>query len=86
MKKQEGVVCAYRALSLLPFYSMVGLGLSASVVMQQHLQNLVSLGYRTTAELATYRVPKDPTSPVPVGGYIMANLAFFERGFGVPSH
>jgi hypothetical protein len=40
----------------------------------------------TTAEFATYRVPKDPTSPAPVGGYVVACMTFYEWGFGVPSH
>jgi hypothetical protein len=31
--------------------------------MKEHLQNLVSQGYMTAAELATYRVPDDPASP-----------------------
>jgi hypothetical protein len=46
---------------------MAGLCWSMSVVMQQHLQNLVSLGYMTAVELATCRVAEDPTSPVPAG-------------------
>jgi hypothetical protein len=36
-----------------------------SEVMQEHLQNLMSQGYMTVAELATYRVPEDPSSPAP---------------------
>jgi hypothetical protein len=38
-----------------------------SAVTQEHLQNLVSQGYMTAAELATYRVPEDSTSPAPAG-------------------
>jgi hypothetical protein len=40
----------------------------------------------TVVELATYRVPKDPTSPMPTGRYVVACTAFYERGFNVPSH
>jgi hypothetical protein len=29
-------------------------------------------------ELATYRVPEDPASPAPVGGYVVACTAFYE--------
>jgi hypothetical protein len=47
---------------------MAELGSPASLVTQEHLQNLISQGYMTAVELATYRVPKDPTSPPPVGG------------------
>jgi hypothetical protein len=40
-------------------------------VMREHLQNLIGQGLMTVAELATCRVPMDPTSPAPVGGYIV---------------
>jgi hypothetical protein len=43
-------------------------------------------GFMTMAELMTYRVPEDPASHVPAGGYIMAYAAFYDFGFGVPSH
>jgi hypothetical protein len=46
---------------------MVELGWSTSEVTQEHLQNLISQGYMTAAELATYDVPEDPASPAPVG-------------------
>jgi hypothetical protein len=46
----------------------------------------MSLGYMIVVELATYRVPKDPASPAPVGGYVVACTAFYDQGFGVPSH
>jgi hypothetical protein len=65
---------------------MVESGWTASEVTQEHLQNLVSQGLMTAAELATCRVPKDPASPVPAGGYVVVCVAFFEWGFGVPSH
>jgi hypothetical protein len=57
-----------------------------SEVTSEHLQNLVGQGYMIAVEFATCRVPEDPASPAPVGGYIMACVAFYERGFGVPSH
>jgi hypothetical protein len=40
----------------------------------------------TTVELATCCVLEDPTSPVSVGAYVVACMAFYERGFSVPSH
>jgi hypothetical protein len=61
-------------------------GWPASEIMQEHLQNLVSQGYMTAAELATCHVPTDPAFPVSVGGYIMACSTFYECGFGTPSH
>jgi hypothetical protein len=59
---------------------------TASVAMQEHMQNLVSQEYMIVAELATCHVPKVPTSPAPTGGYIVASTMFYERRFGVPSH
>jgi hypothetical protein len=37
------------------------------------------------AELATYHMPEDPVSAALAGGYIVACVVFYERGFGVPS-
>jgi hypothetical protein len=65
---------------------MVDLGWTTSEVTQEHLQNLVSQGYMTATELVTCRVPKDPASIGPVGGYDVAYTAFYDRGFGVPPH
>jgi hypothetical protein len=53
-------------------------GWPASVIMREHLQNLMSLGYMTAAESTTYRVPKDLASPILVGGYIMVCVMFYE--------
>jgi hypothetical protein len=67
---------------------MAELGLPTSKVMQEHLQNLMSQGYMTAAELATCHVPEDPASLVPAGGggYVVVCTMFYERGFVVPSH
>jgi hypothetical protein len=59
-------------LSFFPFSSKAKLDWHAPVVTREHLQNLVSQGYMTTAELATYRVPTDPASPTPAAGYVVA--------------
>jgi hypothetical protein len=40
----------------------------------------------TAMELATYRVPEDLMFPVTMEGYVVTFVAFYERGFGVPSH
>jgi hypothetical protein len=40
----------------------------------------------TAAELATCHVPEDLASPIPVGGYVMACVEFYEWLFGVSSH
>jgi hypothetical protein len=65
---------------------MAELGLLTLEVTQEHLQNLLSQGYMIVVEMATCRVPEDPASPVPMEGYIVACTAFYEQGFGVPSH
>jgi hypothetical protein len=70
-------------LSFFPFDFMAELDWPASVVMREHLQNLVSQGYMIAAELATCHVP---ASPAPVAGYIVACSAFYMREFSVPSH
>jgi hypothetical protein len=38
------------------------------------------------AELMICCVPEDPESPILMGGYVMACVMFYERGFGVLSH
>jgi hypothetical protein len=65
---------------------MVELGWTVSVVTQEHLQNLLSQGYMMVADLETCRMPEVPASPVSIGRYVMARVAFYDRGFGVPSH
>jgi hypothetical protein len=40
----------------------------------------------TMIELVTYRVSEDSASPTLAGRYIMVYSAFYERGFGLPSH
>jgi hypothetical protein len=37
------------------------------------------------AELTTYRVPEDPTSPTPAEGYVVSFVAFYKWGLGTPS-
>jgi hypothetical protein len=38
------------------------------------------------AELMTCCVPEDLAFPVPIEGYMVSFVAFYERGFGTPSH
>jgi hypothetical protein len=65
---------------------MAELGWSALEVLQGHMQNLISQEYMTATELATCCVPVNPASPSPAGGFVMACMVFYDRGFGVPSH
>jgi hypothetical protein len=65
---------------------MAELGWLAPVVMREDLQNLVSQGYMTAVELATYRVPTDLVSPAPATGYVVACSVFYKRRFGAPPH
>jgi hypothetical protein len=55
-------------------------------VAQAHLQDLLSQGFMTAMKLATCHVPENSASPAPVEGYVVAFAAFYERGFGAPSH
>jgi hypothetical protein len=57
-----------------------------SKVTQAHLQSLVSQRFMMVVELATCRVPEHLTSPAPMEGHVVAFMAFYERGFGVPLH
>jgi hypothetical protein len=53
-------------------------GWTASEVMQEHLQNLVSQGYMMMAELVTCRGPTDPAPlpPIQERGYVVPCMAF----------
>jgi hypothetical protein len=57
---------------------MVEMSWPVSELMQEHLQNLMSLGYMTTTKLASYLVPEDPASPAPVRGYVMTCVVFYD--------
>jgi hypothetical protein len=57
---------------------MAELSWPMSEVTLEQLKNLVGQGYMTATDLATYRVPEDPTSPILAGGYVMACMMFFE--------
>jgi hypothetical protein len=53
------------------FGTMAVFSLLALEVTQEHLQNLMSQGYMTAAELVTYRVLEDPASPIMAGVYMI---------------
>jgi hypothetical protein len=57
-----------------------------SEVTREYLQELVSKGYMTAVEFATYLVPTGYVSPALVERFIVVCVAFYERGFGLPSH
>jgi hypothetical protein len=59
---------------------------TASVVTQEHLQNLMSHEYMTAVELATCHVPDGPACSAPMGGYVVVCVVFYERANSVPSH
>jgi hypothetical protein len=54
--------------------------------MQGHLQILVNQGFMTVTEHAAYHMPVDPSFSMPVDGYVVIFVAFYEWGFGAPSH
>jgi hypothetical protein len=53
---------------------MVELGWLTLDVMQEHLENLISQGYMTAEELATYLMPLGPTFLSQVGGGIRRGM------------
>jgi hypothetical protein len=65
---------------------MVASSWPASEVTQEYLQILMSKGYMTMAEFATSLVPAGSVFPASVEGFIVVCAAFFEQGFGLPSH
>jgi hypothetical protein len=50
------------------------------------MQKLAKQGFMMVLELTTYRVSEDPAFPMPAKGYVGSFVAFYERGFGTPSH
>jgi hypothetical protein len=73
-------------LLLLPSQAMMEQDWTPSKVTQGHLQNLAKQGFMMAAELAAYRVPENPALPPPVERCVVSFMAFYERGFGMPSH
>jgi hypothetical protein len=73
-------------LLLLPPQAMVEQEQTPSTIMSRHLQKLLKQGLMMATELAACHVPKDPTFPAPVEGYVVSFMAFYERGFGTPSN
>jgi hypothetical protein len=57
-----------------------------STVTLGHLQKLVKRGFMTVVELIVCHTPEDPTFPMPAEAYMVSFMAFYERGFGTPSH
>jgi hypothetical protein len=66
--------------------SMAESGWHASVVTREYLRNLVSKGYMIAVEFAACLVPTGLVSPASAKGFIVACAAFYEWGFGFPSH
>jgi hypothetical protein len=57
-----------------------------TTITLNHLQKCVKHGFMSAVELEACRVPVDPTFPVPAEGYVVSFTAFYEWGFGEPSH
>jgi hypothetical protein len=85
-KEKRGITGIYGVLFLLPSQAMAEHDWTPSKVMQGHLQNLTKQGFMTVAELMACRVLEDPVFPEPAEGYVVSFVAFYERGFGTPSH
>jgi hypothetical protein len=73
-------------LLLLPPKAMVEQDWTPSTIMQGHLQKHAEQGFMMVVELVACHAPEDPTFPMPTEGYVVSFVAFYERGFGTPSH
>jgi hypothetical protein len=54
--------------------------------MLDHLQKLAKQGFMMATELTTCHVLEDPAFSTPVEGYVVSFMAFYEWGFGTPTH
>jgi hypothetical protein len=57
-----------------------------STTMPSHLQKLVKQGFMTVVDLMACHVSEDPVFPMPMEGYMVSFVVFYERGFSMPSH
>jgi hypothetical protein len=57
-----------------------------SKVTQGQLHNLMNQQFMMAMELTVCRMPECPAFPVPMEGYVVTYMAFYERGFGMSSH
>jgi hypothetical protein len=70
----------------LPSQTMAEQDWTPATIKLGHLQKLVKQGFMAAAELMAYHVPEDPAFPTPAEGYVVSFVAFYEQGFGTPSH
>jgi hypothetical protein len=85
-KENRGNTMISEVLLPLPPRSMVEQDWFPSTVTPGHLQKLLKQGFMMAAELMACLVPEDPVFPAPVEGYVVSFMAFYEWGFGTPSH
>jgi hypothetical protein len=85
-KEKRGNTTISEVLLPLPPRSMVEQDWAPSTVTPGHLQKLLKQGFMMAAELMACLVPEDPVFPAPVEGYVVSFMAFYEWGFGTPSH
>jgi hypothetical protein len=60
--------------------------LTPSTVMPSHMRKLVKHGFMMAAELTACHAPEDHVVHAPIEGYVVSFMAFYEWGFGMPSH
>jgi hypothetical protein len=85
-KMKKVVVELTGSLSSLLLCLMAESSWPASQLTWEYLENLISMGYLTVAEFATYLVPVGPKYLAPTKGFIVVCMAFYEWGFGLLSH
>jgi hypothetical protein len=73
-------------LLLLPSQPMAEQEWTPSKVTQGQLHNLMNQQFMMAMELTVCRMPECPAFPVPMEGYVVTYMAFYEWGFGMSSH
>jgi hypothetical protein len=85
-ERNRGNIEILEVLLPLPPRAMVEKDWTPSTVMLGHLQKLMKHEFMMAAELATCHMSEGPTFPMPLEGYVVSFVAFYEWGFSTPSH
>jgi hypothetical protein len=85
-KKKKGNTRIQGVLLLVPPQAMAEQDWTPFTITQGHLQNLTKHEFMTVAELTACSVLEEPAFPMPVEGYMVSFMSFYEREFSMPSH
>jgi hypothetical protein len=88
-KKKRKIGSNTKNLKVVPFlppWAIVEQDWIPSTVTPSHVQKLMKHGLMSVVELKACQVPVDPAFPALVEGDVESFTAFYEWGFGMPSH